>query len=184
MIKGLSPDPPTFSSFGCTMGCGSSKHVPKPALPRSISRAVKRESPDAGSVNSESEVQATVESGVQATAESGVQATAASGGLATVESGMQATDILNVKNLSSELTTITNWYQLGLYLNLQTHELNKIQQDHAHHGNDRQMLEMLALWLRRTPNPTWDDVVSTLQQMRENRVAENIHQKHLRRTSK
>ena len=159
------------------MGCGSSKHVPKPALPRSISRAVKRESPDAGSVNSESEVQATVESGVQATA--------ASGGLATVESGMQATDILNVKNLSSELTTITNWYQLGLYLDLQTHELNKIQQDHAHHGNDRQMLEMLALWLRRTPNPTWDDVVSALQQMRENRVAENIHQKHqLRRASK
>ena len=158
------------------MGCGSSKRVPKPALPRSTTKAVKRESPDAGSVNSESEVQATVESGVQATA--------ASGGLATVESGMQATDILNVKNLSSELTTITNWYQLGLYLNLQTHELNKIQQDHAHHGNDRQMLEMLALWLRRTPNPTWDDVVSALQQMRENRVAENIHQKHLRRTSK
>ena len=142
------------------MGCGSSKHVPKPALPRSISRAVKRESPDAGSVNSESEVQT------------------------TVESGMQATDILNVKNLSSELTTITNWYQLGLYLNLQTHELNKIQQDHAHHGNDRQMLEMLSLWLRRTPNGTWGDVVNALQQMGENKVAKNIRQKHLRRASK
>ena len=150
------------------MGCGSSKHDPKPALPRSTTRAVKRESPNAGSVNSESEVQAAVESGVQA----------------TVESGVQATDILNVKNLSSELTTITNWYQLGLYLNLQTHDLNKIQQDHAHHGNDRQMLEMLSLWLRRTPNAIWDDVVSALQQMEENRVAKNIHQKHLRRASK
>ena len=121
-------------------------------------------------------MQATVESGVQATAESGVQTTA--------ESGMQATDILNVKNLSSELTTITNWYQLGLYLNLQTHDLDKIQQDHAYHGNDRQMVEMLSLWLRRTPNAAWRDVVSALQQMRENRVAENIHQKHLRRASK
>ena len=142
------------------MGCGSSKHVPKPALPRSTTKAVKRESPDAGSVNSEFEVQA------------------------IAESGMQATDILNVKNPSSELTTITDWYQLGLYLNLQTHELDKIQQDHAHQGNDRQMVGMLALWLQRTPNATWEDMVSALQQMRENRVAKNIHQKHLRRASK
>ena len=137
------------------MGCCFSKPVPKPpepTLPRSTTRAVKRESPKAGSVNSELEV--------------------------------QATDILNVKNLSSELTTITDWYQLGVYLNLQTHDLNKIQQDHAHHGNDRQMVEMLSLWLRRTPNATWGDVVSALQQMGENRVAENICQKHLRRASK
>ena len=137
------------------MGCCFSKPVPKPpepTLPRSTARAVKRESPNAGSVNSEFEV--------------------------------EATDILNVKNLSSELTTITNWYQVGLYLNLQTHELDKIQQDHAHHGNDRQMVEMLSLWLRRTPNATWRDVVSALQQVRENRVAENIRQKHLRRASK
>ena len=137
------------------MGRWFSKPVPKPpepTLPRSTTRAVKRESPNAGSVNSELE--------------------------------LQATDILNVKNLSTELITITNWYQLGLYLNLQTHELNKIQQDHAHHGSDRQMVEMLSLWLRRTPNPTWDGVVNALQQMRENRVAENIRQKHLRRASK
>ena len=137
------------------MGCCFSKPVPKlpePTLSRSTTRAVKRELPNAGSVNSELE--------------------------------LQTTDILNVKNLSSELTTITNWYQLGLYLNLQTHDLSKIQQDHAHHGNDRQMLEMLSLWLRRTPNATWEDVVNALQQMGENRVAENIRQKHLRRASK
>ena len=137
------------------MGCCFSKPVPKPpepTLPRSTARAVKRESPDAGSVNSELE--------------------------------LQATDILNVKNLSTELTTITDWYQLGLYLNLQTHELNKIQQDHAHQGNDRQMVEMLAVWLQRTPNATWGDMVNGLQQMEENRVAENIRQKHLRRASK
>ena len=144
------------------MGCCFSKPVPKPpepTLPRSTTRAVKRESPNAGSVNNEFEVQA------------------------TVESGMQATRVLNFRNLSSELTTITNWYQLGVYLNLQTHDLNKIQQDYAHHGNDRQMVEMLALWLRRTPNATWGDMVSALQQMGENRVAKNIRQKHLRRAS-
>ena len=98
--------------------------------------------------------------------------------------GVPATDVLNVKNLSSELTEITNWYRLGLNLNLQTHELKKIQQDHAHRGSDQQMLEMLDKWLRRTPTATWDDVVTALQQMGENRVAENIRQKHKRRPSK
>ena len=103
---------------------------------------------------------------------------------ATAEFGVQATDILKVKNLSTELTMVTNWYQLGLCINLQTHELDKIQQDHVHQGNDRQRLEMLVLWLRCTPNATWENVVSALQQMEENRVAEKIRQKHLRRACK
>ena len=89
---------------------------------------------------------------------------------------------LNVQNLSSELKMIINWYHLGLCLNLQTHELKKIQQDYQ--GNDQQKLVMLDLWLRHTPNGTWEDVVSALQQMGENRVAENIQLKHNRRASK
>ena len=120
-----------------------------------------------------SKVQATAESGVRATDESGVQTTAESGVPATTES-----DVLNVKNLSSELTTVTNWYRLGINLNLQSHELDKIQQSYVNPENDRRMLQMLDLWLRRTPNATWEDVVSALEQMGENRVAETILQKY------
>ena len=184
VTKGLTPDPPTSQVAGRTkMGCCFSKPAPNPSeptLPRSTTRVVKRESSNAGRVKLKRdsvECFADIAGGIQATSnEFEVQATA--------ESGIQATDILNVKNLSSELTTITNWYQLGVYLNLQTHELNKIQQDHANQGNDRQRLEMLALWLQRTPNATWEDVVSALEQMGENRVAENVCQKYIRRASK
>jgi len=95
----------------------------------------------------------------------------------------ESSDVLNVKNLFSELTTVTDWYQLGVYLGLQTHKLDKIIQDHAHQGNDRQMLVMLGLWLRRTQNATWDNVVSALEQMGVNRVADSIRQKHLRRAN-
>ena len=101
-----------------------------------------------------------------------------------VPATVQASDVLTVKNLSFELTTITNWHQLGIKLNLQPHELEKIRQDHAHHGTDRQRTEMLTLWWQRTPNATWDDVVTALQEMGENRVAENIRHKHKRRPSK
>ena len=98
----------------------------------------------------------------------------------------QAADIglLNVKNLYSELTTVTDWYRLGLYLDLKTHELGKIEQNYTNQGCDRRMLVMLALWLRSTPTATWKDVVSALQQMGENRVAENIRQKYIRGKSK
>ena len=95
----------------------------------------------------------------------------------------ESSDVLNVKNLFSELTKVTDWYQLGVYLGLQTHKLDKIQQDHAHQGNERQMLVMLGLWLRRTQNATWDSVVSALEQMGENSVVDSIRQKRLRRAN-
>ena len=86
---------------------------------------------------------------------------------------------LNLKNLSSELATVINWFFLGINLGLQKHELSKIQQNYAHQGSDQQRLEMLYLWLQRTPNATWEDVVDALQQMGENRVAENIREKYI-----
>ena len=89
---------------------------------------------------------------------------------------------LNLKNLSSELATVINWFLLGINLGLQKHELTKIERDYQ--GNDRRRVEMLNLWLQRTPNATWEDVVDALQQMGENRVAENIREKYIRGRSK
>ena len=97
-------------------------------------------------------------------------------------SKVQATDVLNVKNLSSELTTIVNWYELGIKLGVLKHELDIIECDHQ--GNVQRMSEMLDLWLRSTPNASWVDVVSALKQMGENRVAECIHQDYIRGDSK
>ena len=91
---------------------------------------------------------------------------------------------LNLKNLSFELATVINWFSLGINLGLPKHELSKIQQSYAHQGNDQQRLEMLYLWLQRTPNATWEDVMRALQQMGENRVAENIREKYIRGRSK
>ena len=91
---------------------------------------------------------------------------------------------LNLKNLSSDLAAVINWFLLGINLGLPKHELSKIQQRYASQGNDQQRLEMLYLWLQRTPNATWEDVVRALQQMGENRVADNIREKYIRGRSK
>ena len=90
--------------------------------------------------------------------------------------------VLNLNNLSSELAAVIDWFSLGINLGLQKHELTKIERDYQ--GNDRRRVEMLYLWLQRTPNATWEDVVRALQQMGENAVAENIREKYVRGRSK
>ena len=95
-----------------------------------------------------------------------------------------ADNVLNLKDLSTELVTVINWFLLGINLGLPKHELSKIQQNYAHQGNDQQRVEMLYLWLQCTPNATWEEVVRALEQMGENRVAENIREKCIRGRSK
>ena len=137
----------------------------------------------------ESKLQATDDSDVRSTDGSRVQAQGGSRVWATNgsreratnvrttdESNEQATNefkgVLNAEKLSSKLTAVVNWFQLGLNLGLLKYDLDKIQQ--KNHENDRQRLEMLDLWLRRTPNAAMGDVVSALKQMGENRIAEDI----------
>ena len=97
-------------------------------------------------------------------------------------SQVQAADVLKVGDLSSELKTVTDWHKLGIHLGLQTYELIQIERDH--HGNERQKREMLDLWLRRKPDAGWRDVVSALEEMEENRVAESICQNYVRGESR
>ena len=98
--------------------------------------------------------------------------------MAQLRDRVQATDTPKVGDLFSELKLVTDWYQLGIYLGLHTHELMQIERDHQ--GNERRKQKMLDLWLRRKPDAGWRDVVSALQQNEENRVAERIRQNYVR----
>ena len=91
---------------------------------------------------------------------------------------LQATNALNFKSLCGELKTVTDWHQLGINLGVPADELRRIERDYQ--GNDRRRAEMLDLWLQRTPNATWEDVVRALQQMGENAVAEEIREKYIK----
>ena len=98
--------------------------------------------------------------------------------MAQLRDRVQATDTPKVGDLFSELKLVTDWYHLGIYLGLHTHELMQIERDHQ--GNERRKQKMLDLWLRRKPDAGWRDVVSALQQNEENRVAERIRQNYVR----
>ena len=93
-----------------------------------------------------------------------------------------ALGILNAKNLSFELQTVTNWCLLGLNLGVPVHELTRITQDYK--GSDQQRLQMLNLWLQRTPTASWEEVVYALELMGEHREAERIQRKYGNRERK
>ena len=91
-------------------------------------------------------------------------------------------DSTGVRSLFPELKIVSDWYQLGINLGLQKYELSRIEQDYR--GKKRRMQQMLDLWLRRTPNTSWKDLVSALDEMGENGVAERIRKKYIRGESK
>ena len=90
--------------------------------------------------------------------------------------------LVNAKNLSFELKRVTNWALLGINLGVPVYELTKITKDYK--GSDQQRLQMLNLWLQRTPTASWEEVVHALELMGEHREAERIQRKYGNRERK
>ena len=83
----------------------------------------------------------------------------------------------DIRNLSNALKEVCNWYQLGIQLGVPTSELRKVEDEYQR--SDRRKSETLDTWLQQTPSASWSDVVSALQQMGENTVAESVRQKYI-----
>ena len=82
-----------------------------------------------------------------------------------------------LKELSNALSSVTNWYSLGIKLGVESYDLDTIQQNHPR-DNNRCRDEMLACCLRSANTPTWPTTVDALCQMGEHRLADKIRTKH------
>ena len=91
-----------------------------------------------------------------------------------------SSDTVEVNILCEELSTVSDWYQLGLKLGVPDYQLDKIQRNHS---SSQWKLETLKLWLQLKPNASWMNVVRALQRMEENTLAKWIRQKYMRRGS-
>ena len=61
------------------------------------------------------------------------------------------------------LQNVTNWFLLGTYLNIEQHDLKKIQLQYSHDGIDRCKLEMVKCWRRNDPTANWQKLRQALQ---------------------
>ena len=97
-------------------------------------------------------------------------------------------DIRDLAGVFQELTLIqqfnyTDWYQLGLYLGLYEPTLNAIEEDCS--GSKKRLMKCISAWLKEEDNvketgggPSWLSLVSALEAMGEDQIANNIKIKY------
>ena len=85
----------------------------------------------------------------------------------------------DIATLCNELTSISDWFILGLNLGVPYPLLKEVRSSYSVEGSGACKRETLVLWLQHTPSASWGDVVGALQQMGENSVAERIQLKYI-----
>ena len=91
-----------------------------------------------------------------------------------------SSNTLKIDDLCDELSTVSDWYQLGLKLGVPDDKLDEIQRNHPLHQRKR---EALNLWLQLKHDASWMSIERVLQRMGEKTLAKRIRQTYLRRGS-
>ena len=76
-----------------------------------------------------------------------------------------------------DLITLSDWYGVGLQLELKYQDLDIIERD-CSDDSRRCQRKMFKLWLRTSPNPTYAQVAIALDQSREETLAHQIRKKY------
>ena len=82
----------------------------------------------------------------------------------------------SIKDLSSELHSVSNWHQLSIKLGLQPYKLCQIEEETK--DVERQKVEILDLWRQSTLGASWKMLATALREMGERRTAIRIEEKY------
>ena len=92
-------------------------------------------------------------------------------------SSFLSSDRLTLVKLVSELTTVVDWFHLGLYLGVPEHELFSIQCEQMKNVQQCRT-DMLNWWLQRGAQRTWTSVVRALEGIKMELLARKIATKY------
>ena len=81
---------------------------------------------------------------------------------------------LTVKQLVTACKRVTDWYILGIQLDLTTSQLDNIRVTYHAQGVVRLKTAMFDAWLKSSPSLSWADLITALENMDEHRVASDI----------
>ena len=71
---------------------------------------------------------------------------------------------------------MTEWYKLGLQLSIRQPVLEQVKRSN-HNDVADMMTDMSNRWLKSNTEAAWEDIVSALKKIDENRTAKNIEEK-------
>ena len=83
---------------------------------------------------------------------------------------------ITVDLLVREVEDVVEWYRLGAYLGLGVSEIKEIEQNH--HDVARRRMAMLDKWAMKEVNPSWEKVISALENMSEMALANRLKKKY------
>ena len=81
---------------------------------------------------------------------------------------------LTVKNLVEACIGVSRWQELGIWLRLPMHQLESIQITYHEQGIGIIKAHIFDLWLKRSLNPSWTDLITALRKMDQNSIAHEI----------
>ena len=66
----------------------------------------------------------------------------------------------------------SRYYELGIQLNVETNDLNGIEETNKSHY--RKLIDMLVCWLRNEETHSWDEICEALRNIGEKKLAKEI----------
>ena len=85
---------------------------------------------------------------------------------------------VTVKLLDLELQEVSDWFGLGLHLDIPPPELYNIKHNITLRSTQEFRIEMFSVWMRKLPEPTWPRVVKALMEIGRERLAHKIALKY------
>ena len=69
------------------------------------------------------------------------------------------------KHVANNFNYAQLWKELGIILNLDPSQLNEIQRKSPHDNSRQYCIEMFQLWMKRTPDCSWDQIISAINEL-------------------
>ena len=84
----------------------------------------------------------------------------------------------DLTNLMDELRDVTDWQKLGLQLKIRQSVLEEVEMNEVQCDIAKMKRSMLIRWLKSNPDAAWEDLLTALKCMDENRTAKIIEDKY------
>ena len=77
-----------------------------------------------------------------------------------------------------ETADVTDWYMLGLYMGVPPKDLTYIEKQSSGQGSARCRAELFGVWMKRTPNASWELIAAALVKLGETVLAEKVRTRY------
>ena len=105
----------------------------------------------------------------------------------SANSGTRMSELINnelcLSNFLEQTAEATDWYLLGAFMNLPSKDLSLIEKQFSSSGPSRCKAELFNVWMKRTPNASWELIAAALEKSGETALAEKVRTQSCRSLS-